>query len=106
MVEIVAAHAPFNDAPLVLRAGDAVHVGKRNAEWPLWLWCENGAGAGWVPEGYLEAGVAKRRYSSREIAVAPGDYVDELERYGGWVFVRTANGEEGWILERCLESAR
>ena len=108
MVGVVAAHVPCEYEPLVLSAGDAVHLVGHDDEWPLWIWCEKDRGAGWVPETYVDAGetggVANRTYTSREIAVAAGDAVEVLERYGGWVFVRTSTGEEGWILELCLES--
>jgi hypothetical protein len=104
--QVIAAHAPFGSTPLVLAAGDVVRVGRRSDEYPAWVWCENDNGAGWVPEAYVDVGLAvstaTRAYTSREIAVAKEDVVSVLERYGGWAFVRTVRGEEGWILERCL----
>ena len=75
-----------------------------------WIWAENRAGqGGWIPESYLErtgadGALALTDYSSRELAVKPGDPVDMIRVVSGWAEVRTDSGETGWIPEKKLRA--
>ena len=98
--------ATFPD-PLVLKAGERVHVGQADDQWPAFLWCVNAQGkGGWVPEAFLqrhgEAGIARRAYDARELSVGAGERVSVGERVGGWAWVTDAAGESGWIPEECI----
>ncbi len=104
---VIAHHIPAAHEVLELREGDIVRVGDRDDQWPLWLWCTNDRGAGWIPEGFLDihekVGRAKRDYTTRELAVSEGDQVELVESHGGWAFVRPQAGEPGWVPEHCLK---
>lgn len=108
MTPVIVKHRPSH-APLSLRAGETVEVGQRSDKWPVFLWCTTSTGQAWVPDVYItisaNVGTMKRDYTSRELAVAPGDSVNILERCGGWAFCSFAD-LQGWIPERCLKPAR
>lgn len=96
--------------PIVLREGDAVVVGRRDAEWPGFVWCDAEAGrAGWVPAAFLdtpdaETANAIREYSARELTVAAGELVDVLESTAGWSWCCSSGGSTGWLPDRVLVS--
>jgi hypothetical protein len=53
-VRATAEHRPTERPTLRLHAGEEVTVGRRDDEWPAFVWCTTGAGEeGWVPERYL-----------------------------------------------------
>ena len=98
--------ATFPD-PLVLEAGEQVHVGRADEQWPAFLWCTTVEGkGGWVPESFLQregdVGAALRNYDACEMTVKIGDRVCVGERAGGWVWASNAAGESGWIPEECI----
>lgn len=90
--------------PLILLTGEAVQTGRRNEEWPGWIWCTKMDGkAGWAPESYLEideiaqSARALRDYTAQELAIAPGErlMIDQIE--SGWACVTNAAGQSGWV---------
>ncbi len=108
MTRVVGPWDPPDREPIVLRAGDVVTTGRRDDEWPSFLWCADSTGlSGWVPEALLEVtgeGTARviEDYSAAELAVAPGDEVTVLRTLAGWGWCRTADGREGWLPEKVL----
>ena len=108
---IVAPHELPAYEPLDLQAGDEVSVGRNDAEWPAFVWCQTADGRGsWIPEAFLsgegEERTLKRAYCARELVVTVGEVVSLLEEIGGWCFVRNADGGEGWIPGRCAVPKR
>ncbi len=107
VVRVVADYERCYPDPLTVSAGERVQVGRRDEEWPGYVWCTAGAGrAGWVPERYLEQsgseGVLRCDYSARELSVRAGELLTvELEE-SGWVWARNAAGESGWVPVRNL----
>jgi hypothetical protein len=107
-MRVVAAWEPPDREVLVVRAGDTVAVGRRDSEWPEFLWCENEHGVGaWVPQQYLESfDVPTTRltddYSATELAVEPGDLVEATRSAGGRRWCIHRDGTEGWLPEKVL----
>ncbi|MCE7932930.1 MAG: MGMT family protein, partial [Xanthomonadales bacterium PRO6] len=90
--------------PIVVEAGEAVRFLARpdDGEFPGWRWAEHAGGrSGWVPAAWFgvdgDRGVARRRYSARELEVAPGDRVLPLDEFGGWAWARRAGEAPGWV---------
>lgn len=90
--------------PLTLLAGEAVQTGRRDEEWPGWIWCTKMDGkAGWIPESYLEideitqTARALRDYTAQELTIAPDErlLIDQIE--SGWAWVTNAAGQNGWV---------
>lgn len=87
---------------LAVRAGQALRVGRRDDEWPGWVWCEDASGlGGWLPETAVSDGRALEDFDARELTVSEGEAVEVLRRRAGWAWCRGAGGE-GWVPERCL----
>lgn len=85
--------------PLTVQAGEQLTVGRRDDEWPGWVWCETQTGVGgWVPESLLdEAGCARTAYIARELTVAVGDEVTLHQLESGWYWATAAPGQSGWL---------
>lgn len=104
---VVREHTATFPDPLVLEAGERVHVGQADEQWPAFVWCVNAEGkGGWTPKAFLErdgaTGIALRAYDARELSVQAGERVRVGERAGGWAWVSNAAGESGWIPEECI----
>lgn len=95
-----------------LEAGDLVTLGKRDSEYPGWIWATSAKSgkSGWVPECYLrvdgESGSALRSYTARELGVSEGEIVTVTEELLGWVWA-AAGERQGWMpLTHLARSAR
>jgi SH3-like domain-containing protein len=88
--------------PIQVRAGESVEVMRTDEDSPGWLWCRAADGReGWMPLELLSSqrspSVVLRDYSAKELAVQPGDEVEIQEIRHGWMLVKNAQGELGWI---------
>ncbi len=107
---VIKNHKSDNLIPLVIRLGEVLEGERRATEWDGWLWCKTSAGNfGWVPEAYLnplpEEGkyVATRDYNAKELTISIGQEVLIQDEESGWAWVKTPQGEEGWIPLENLE---
>lgn len=101
---IIKAYVRQYEAPITLKAGEAVRITKRDMwnDQHLWVWCINAAGnEGWVHESFVEIqgdhGTARRDYNALELTVSEGEIVTLLEAVGGWYWAENVAGERGWI---------
>lgn len=106
---VTEAHSSEYPNPISFGAGETVHVGEEDTEFPGWIWVRTADGnEGWAPIVYLrlspEEGTAETcaSYSARELATTVGDEVDVLDELSEWSRVRSASGEEGWVPSRTL----
>ena len=88
--------------PLVISAGEELHVGKNDTTWPAFVRCRNGEGnEGWVPESFIErqgdVGIARVNYSAVELKVKSGDSLLLEKEVGGWHLATNEAGQSGWI---------
>jgi hypothetical protein len=84
--------------PLTVRAGEPLTVGRRDPDWPGWLWCTDPRGkSGWVPESFIDNNTISRDYTARELCVSPGDEVEPLLEVAGWLWCKTPSGATGWL---------
>ena len=95
--------------PIRGAAGDRLALGRRDDEYPGWVWATAADGrAGWVPEGWLrvvgERGVLLRDYTAAELALEIGDVVTGELSQGGWLWATAADGRRGWAPLNCLIS--
>jgi len=94
--------------PIAIRRGDQVILGKRDTEFPGWVWATSlsTGKSGWVPERYLivrgDQAESVRDYSARELDVAEGAMVTIVEELLGWSLVETGSGARGWIPQSHL----
>lgn len=107
----IAAHALPSRQPLRLRTGDLVAVSKRDTEWPAFVFVECGQGEGWIPSSHLSGTTGEvtviRAYDTQELATQTGDALEILEADDGcgWAWCRGADGREGWVPSRVIESS-
>ena len=107
---IVREYTPQYPDPLYVVAGESVSVGREDSEFPGWKWCRAASGReGWVPVELLSDAAATETavlcdYSSRELAVEPGEEVTIEEARHEWLLVRNNRGERGWIPASHVES--
>ena len=105
MIRVTAPWRATHDPALRVAQGDLLEVGRRDEEWPGWVWCTDRGGiGGWLPEEVVGDGRASADFDTREFTVAEGDLVQPLERRSGWTWCRSEDGE-GWVPDRCLRGA-
>lgn len=93
--------------PIRGAAGDRLVLGRRDDEYPDWVWATAADGrAGWVPESWLrveeDSGVLLRDYTAAELAIEPGDAVTGEIVESGWLWATAADGHNGWVPLACL----
>jgi hypothetical protein len=99
---VIEAHAPVHEDVLMGKAGDVVRLGRKDDEWPGWVWCTSEKGVGsWVPELYLardgENGRLLVDYEATELTVSPGDRLALHHEVNGWWWATAVNGAQGWV---------
>lgn len=104
-VRVVESYTAAYLDPLRARAGEVLALGKRDDEFPGWVWCTDPRGkSGWTPESYLEihgdTGTLLHDYDARELTVKENDIlIVEIEE-SGWLLCITDSGARGWVPER------
>lgn len=98
-------------APLILELGDQVRVGKKDIDWPGWVWVTaiNGRGS-YVPEEILAEGEdatarVEQPFHARDLSVVKGEPVLSVREVKGWHWCRNDDGEEGWLPAYLLREA-
>ncbi len=96
--------------PIRGAAGDRLTLGRRDDEYPGWVWATAADGrVGWVPESWLrvegERGVLLSGYTAAELPLEPGDVVSGELSLNGWLWAMNTTGEHGWVPLACLEPA-
>ena len=104
------AHTIPQRPPIRVVSGQRVRVGQRDTEWPAYVFVTTNDGAGWVPERYLDISsdpaVVLTDYDTAELATSAGEELTLIERDdpSGWVWVRNAAGQEGWVPLRSVQT--
>jgi len=94
--------------PIRGAAGDRLTLGRRDDEFPGWVWATAADGrAGWIPESWLcvegESGRLIRDYTAAELPLEPGNVVSGELVESGWLWATDAGGREGWAPLDCLQ---
>jgi Variant SH3 domain len=104
-VRAVQAHQIPDRPPLRLSVGQRVTVGQQDTRWPAFVLVTAEAGQGWVPSRHLEldrasgAATVLVPYDTTELATTVGELLTVVTRddASGWVWVRAADGRQGWV---------
>lgn len=107
---VIKNHKSDNTKPLIVKTGELIEGQENKTEWDGWLWCRTQHGlAGWMPKNYLRRHSDKsgyysalREYNSNELTINIGQSVFILDEESGWVLIKTASQEVGWIPLRNL----
>ncbi|MDO9086448.1 MAG: SH3 domain-containing protein [Anaerolineaceae bacterium] len=111
------AHTSNYPNPIRFQVGDPVQVGKRDEEFPGWIWVITSDGnQGWAPIQYLQidgfdkTANALHAYSAWELNTTIGESLTLLYELNGWGWVENENKESGWVplhtIERIVGSDR
>ena len=108
---VVEAHRSNYPNPVRFQRGDRVAIGRRDQEFPGWVWVATEAGIeGWAPEQYLDVSddmaVARRDYQATELDTDVGEQLEQLQELNDWAWVVNDRGEEGWVPLRTLRLAQ
>lgn len=104
------AHVISERPTLSLASGDVVTVGRRDSDWPAFVFVTAARGSGWVPSRYLSANagraVVETPYNTTELATGSGETIEVVERddESGWLWCRSTDGREGWVPSRTVEA--
>jgi hypothetical protein len=108
-VRVIKSYQAQYPDPIVIHRGETVSLGRRDAEYPGWIWATSllTGKSGWVPEHFLSPGespraIARRDYSARELDVVEGAVVSVIEEVLGWSCVVTESGDSGWVPQSHL----
>ena len=102
-------HVPPERTPIRVTPGDQVSVGRRDTQWPAFVFVTTPVGEGWVPARYLSvdhgSATVDVAYDTTELGVAVGDVVEIIERdvTSGWWWCRSAADEVGWVPATSFE---
>jgi hypothetical protein len=104
------AHAISERPPIQVVPGQLVHAGERDTDWPAFVFITTDAGAGWVPERYLDTSsdpaVVVTPYDTTELATVEGQELTliDWDEPSGWVWVRNTGGQEGWVPVSTIQA--
>jgi hypothetical protein len=102
-VKVAVAHTIPERSPIRLAVGEQVVVGKRDSEWPEFVFVTIPTGAGWVPAHHLSraTGVADvlEEYDTTELPTEVGEVLEVVREdlRSGWLWCRSPAGREGWL---------
>lgn len=104
---VVKAYTVAYADPIAFKAGETLSVGRRDTEWPQFVWCTNAEGtSGWVADSVFErhgtVGIASHDYSAAELTVSLDEIVTIDEEYGGWSWCTNQQGRSGWVPDTHL----
>jgi len=108
ILKITTAYTSAYPDPLNLVKGQRLSVGKKDSEWPGWVWCtdHNNIG-GWVPENYVrienDEAIMLRDYDAAELTVRPGDRMKIKMEESGWYLCIDQEGNRGWVPKDNFE---
>jgi hypothetical protein len=110
-VRVTASRARDHVVNIQFRAGATLVVGRRNLQYPEFVWCATEDGqAGWVPEMRFEMtgpgeALATSDHDAAQLTIVKGDILEVLERTQTWWRCRNAAGAEGWVPVDSIEPA-
>lgn len=105
---VIAAHRTQYTNPIRFKASEKVIVGKRDEEYPGWIWTTLASGnSGWAPEELLSVSgttaVALSDYEATELTTEVGERVRVIFEMLEWAWVKDSARREGWVPLKTLE---
>lgn len=107
---VVTPHRSKYPDPIRLEAGDILRLGRRDREYPGWIWVTTPSDKrGWAPESIIRIdapsqGVATREYTARELDTEVGERLSCLAELEGWLWAENEAGESGWVPRDTLSA--
>ena len=98
-------------APLSLLPGQSVRLGRRDADWPGWIWVTTDDGRGsYVPDEVVQAtsgdqATVLQAFQAHDLSVKKQETVTSVREVKGWHWCRNEAGGEGWLPAYLLVEA-
>jgi len=108
---VITSHRSSYPRSISFRQGEALTAGRRDDEYPGWIWVTTEDGnAGWAHESLLDlsdtgAAVAREDYTARELDTEEGERVRSLRELDGWAWVENERRQSGWVPVTTLADA-
>jgi len=105
------AHVSNYPDPISFKPGDKLVTGRRDDEFPGWVWCRIPVGnEGWAPEDFMQMtgdnkATAIENYSARELNTREGEKLQVIQELNAWVLCRNQAGDEGWVPKKTLQQS-
>lgn len=107
---VQSAHRSNYPNPIAFRQGESLRLGKRDDEYPGWVWTTTTDGnQGWAPLALMVVdsdGVqaqASEDYTAWELNTEVGERVRLQRELNDWGWVVGADGEAGWVPLATLQ---
>lgn len=110
-VTAIIGHASEYPEPISFSPGDQLTVGRKESEYPGWLWVGIASGKeGWAPESYMRRlsaseAVASREYTARELDTEAGERLVVHAELNEWLWVENESGRCGWVPKKTVRAA-
>jgi SH3-like domain-containing protein len=108
-VQAIKAHEIPSRAALRIARGESVTIGERDTTWPAFVYVTAAHGDGWVPARYLDGGSGPATvlapYDTTELPTEQGEILTVITRddESGWLWLRDADGRQGWVPAETVE---
>lgn len=107
---VICEHKSEYPNPISFAPDDALVLGRRDDEYPGWIWVLTPSGnEGWAPESLIRVtnpsnGVAMASYTSRELDTRVGEHLFNRRELSGWLWVENEEGKAGWIPKNTVRA--
>jgi hypothetical protein len=108
---VIKSHTANYPNPIRFQVGDSIQVGKRDDEFPGWIWVTTGDGnQGWAPIQYLQidnfdkSAIAQQDYTARELNTTIGENLILKYELNGWGWVENEHEETGWVPLKTIQA--
>lgn len=101
--KITSPHKSNYPNPIRFKTGDRLRLGRRDTQYPGWVWATTPDGnEGWAPESLIQIeapdrGTALASYDATELDTSLGEVVTSAQELHGWLWVENDRGLSGWI---------
>ncbi|MCG7551530.1 hypothetical protein [Pseudoalteromonas sp. Of7M-16] len=112
-VVVVEAHTSDFPAPFYLKQGEQVTIGKKDEEFPNWVFITTPSGEqGWAPVQYIDRsqkgslGTLLQDYDNCEFNTTVGERLTVLFELNAWYRVVRKNQSVGWVPAHTVKVTR
>ncbi len=108
LYRVVEEYKAIFDFAFIAEKDETISVIKEDLETHKWYWCKNTSGLeAWIPGSHIEidgkTATFNQPYNSQEQPAKPGEVVQYLGEFFGWVECLNSEWKYGWIPTNNLE---
>lgn len=102
------AHTSNYPDPISFSPEDILITGRRDEEFPGWIWCQIANGnEGWAPLEFMRMtadnkAIAIQHYSAKELNTHKSETLETIQKLKAWILCRNQDGDEGRVPGKTL----